>query len=262
MVSSAAPNVRVAGAADESPQAVLPKRPTRKKNDRFAMTHESDSEIASELLGRLSHPDSIERGRAAEALGQLGESRHAPAIKPLLSDVDAIVAFKAAVALAWLGDDGGVDLLLKALAKPDLCFISLQALSHLASPRSRNGLKRFFKRRFLHPLERLQVAAALVRLGDDEAGEHIRKCLDSRRPEERGFALQLWGRLAMPGALDLLQSVLLDQQDDQRLDAIRGLAELGDAKALPLLERVARERNDPELTAEARAAAAVLKDQP
>ena len=38
--------------------------------------------------------------------------------------------------------------------------------------------------------------------------------------EERGFALELWGRLGLPGALDRLQAVLVGIEDEQLLSAL------------------------------------------
>ena len=180
----------------------------------------------------------------------------------MLDDRDGVVAFKAALALAWLGDDSGVPVLLWALSNRDLCFLALQALADLGSPRALPELKRFFSRRFLHVLERLQASAALHRAGDSEGTTYLRGRLGSSHPEERGLALELWGRLKMPDALDLLLGVASDPQDAQRLDAVRGLLQLGDRRALELLDRIAADPSDPELAELAGEAAAVLREDP
>ena len=202
----------------------------------------------------LSDRDAVTRGRAIDALAEAQPAELVTRLKPLLEDVDWVVRFKAACALAWAGDDAGGPVLIEALPQRELCFMALQALSALGSDKARPGLEAFFRRRFLHPLERLQAAAALVRCGDPDAAAFIEEKMNTGQPEERGFALELWGRLGLPGALDKLQGVLVDPQHPHRLDAVRGLAELGDGRAKNLLGRIAQDPDDLELAAEARAA--------
>ena len=117
----------------------------------------------------LTHPDAVVRGRALDELAGQADRRLAARIKPLLEDDDWVVRFKAALALAWMGADCGLPLLVEALSQLDLCFMALQALAELGSDKALPGLRAFFKRRFLHPLERLQAAAALHRCGDEQA---------------------------------------------------------------------------------------------
>jgi HEAT repeat protein len=210
---------------------------------------------------QLHDPDPIRRGRAAEALGAAGDTQSVPVLRELLRDRDGVVAFKAAQALAFLGDAGGVSVLVWALRTPDLCFASLQALTEVAAPEAREPLQRFFSRPFLHPLERMQAAAALHRLGVEPATRYLCSCLESTRPEVRGFALELWGRMRMPEALERLVRILEDPTDPHRLDAVRGLGQLGDPRALPALRRVAASGEDPELSELARAAADGMREE-
>ncbi len=207
------------------------------------------------LIEQIGASDSVERGRAADELGRAGDPRAVDGLAGLLDDEDVIVRFKAACALAWLGDERGLDALLWALGRIEFCFAALEALTEIGARGSHDALKRFFGRWHLHPLERLQAAAALHSCGDEQGTNFVTACLDSKKPEERGLALELWGRLKMPAALDVLQGVLSNPDDTHRLDAARGLAHLGDARSLPLLERLARQREDP-LLAEVAAAAA------
>ncbi|NMB76121.1 MAG: HEAT repeat domain-containing protein [Myxococcales bacterium] len=197
----------------------------------------------------LGSSDSVERADAAEALAEARDALSAPAIRALLSDPDPISAFRAAVALSVLGDDAGVEVLVWALDKRDLCFEALRGLTRLAAPAALEPVQRFFARRWLHPLERLQAAAALHVMGDASGTAHLERCQTSTRAEERGFALELAGALRLPGALELLRGVLEDERDIHRLDAARGLSLLGDARAIPVLERTARDPSDPELAA-------------
>jgi HEAT repeat protein len=212
------------------------------------------------VLERLRDPDPVVRGRAIEEWQELGPQRPAAELYPLVEDDDPVVAFRAATALAFRGDPAGLAALAWGLEKPDLCFMALDALTELAAPASLELVRRFFQRAFLHPLERLQAAAALHRLGDAEGSAHLARCLESRRPDERGFAFELWGRLRLPGALERLMQVLIEPSHPHQLDAARGLGQLGDPRALALLERLSRDGSDPELAEVAAGAAAALRE--
>jgi HEAT repeat protein len=211
------------------------------------------------LFEQLEDQDSVVRGKAAERLGAVGGAGVVDALSKLLEDPDVIVRFKAAVALAYLGDGRGVEALVWALSRIELCFAALQALTHLGSAESLPAVRRFFKRLFLHRLERMQAAAVLHRCGDEEGTEFLKEKLDSQRPEERGFALELWGRLKMPGAYDLLIGVLENPDDPHHLDAARGLGHLGDTRALEMLEKLSTQIRDPELAAVAREALEMIR---
>lgn len=197
----------------------------------------------------LKSADSVARAEAAEALAEAQDQASRAEIRALLDDPDRITAFRAACALSLFGDDAGAGVLTWALDQRDLCFDALRALTRLAPPAALAPVQKFFARRFLHPLERLQAAAALHAMGDPRGTAHLEQCRGSRRPEERGFALELAGALHLPGALELLRGVLEDERDPHRLDAARGLAWLADPRAVPALERAARDPADPELAA-------------
>jgi HEAT repeat protein len=216
--------------------------------------------LPNDLIEQARNPDAVERGRAAEALGAMGGEPAVEALVHLLEDPDVIVRFKAAMALAWLERDQGVPVLVWALGRKELCFMALEALAEIGSPAALPEIRRFFSRWHLHPLERLQAAAALHRCGDDAGTDFLRTKLGSSRPEERGFALELWGKLRMPGALDLLHEVLTDPNDPQRMDAARGLGHLGDPRSLPLLDRLSRQQEDPDLADVAEAAATAIRE--
>lgn len=211
------------------------------------------------LFEQLEDPDSVVRGKAAERLGEIGGAGVLDALSKLLEDPDVIVRFKVAVALAYLGDDRGLEALIWALSRTELCFAALQALTRLGSPESLPAVRKFFKRMFLHRLERMQAAAVLHRCGDEEGTKFLEERLKSKRPEERGFALELWGRLKMPGAYELLIGVLEDPDDAHHLDAARGLGHLGDTRGLEILEKLAEQQRDLELAAVARQAVEMIR---
>jgi HEAT repeat protein len=211
------------------------------------------------LFEQLEDEDSVVRGKAAERLGAVGGAAVVDALTKLLEDPDVIVRFKTAVALAYLGNDRGVEALVWALSRTELCFAALQALTKLGSAESLPAVKKFFKRVFLHRLERMQAAAVLHRCGDEEGTKFLEDKLNSSKPEERGFALELWGRLKMPGAYELLTRVLEDPADPHHLDAARGLGHLGDTRGLEMLEGLSRQKHDPELAAVAQEAVEMIR---
>lgn len=224
------------------------------------MTAAADSGDDS-WITQAASGDALARGWAAERVvsgrGPAGER----AIAALLEDEDPVVRFKVAVALAAQGDGRGLEDLLWGLRKPDLCFISLDALLQLAEPACLPAVSRFFRRRMIHPLEKLQAAAVLHRLGRAEGTACLEQGLHDRRADVRGLSLELWGRLHLPGALSLLQGVLADTAETHRLDAVRGLAWLADRRALPLLRRVAGQQQDRLLAEEAAAAVVALEER-
>ncbi len=214
-----------------------------------------------EAIDALENDDGVVRGKAIEALVEMNVTGLADRLRPMLDDRDWVVRFKAASALAWLGDESGVEILLDGLRQRDLCFMALQSLTELGSAEALDGIKAFSRRRFLHPLERLQAAAAMVRCGDESSLAYIENRIESSKPEERGLALELLGRLDVQGALDRLQGVLADPADPQRLDALRGLAALDDRRAEPLIERVAGESDDKQLAKEAQSVLKLWRDR-
>ncbi|MBW1811746.1 MAG: HEAT repeat domain-containing protein, partial [Deltaproteobacteria bacterium] len=148
----------------------------------------SKAESLQDLLVKSKDSDSVIRGQAADQLGALGGPDAIVELKVLLTDSDVIVRFKAASALAYLGHADGSQALLWALGRLELSFAALEALTELGSPQTIDGLKRFFSRWHLHPLERLQTAAALHRCGVEEGTKFLNSSLESNKPEERGFA--------------------------------------------------------------------------
>ncbi len=198
----------------------------------------------AEVLSQTKEQDSVVRGLAAERLEEFPGPESSQALIVLLQDEDPVVRFKAACSLARLGSDQGAESLCWALRRVDLCFMSLEAMTDLGSAAVLEPLLQFFHRWRLHPLEKLQAAAALHRMGEAEGSDFLRQSLESPRPEERGFAIELWGRVAMPGALGFLQGIVDTEHDPHRVDAVRGLAHLRDRRALPTLERAARQRED------------------
>lgn len=74
------------------------------------------------LLGTLDDPEPAMRAAAAQALGDLGQRRHAAKASALLTDPAILVRASAAEALCKIGDDGAVDALSAALFAKDAWY--------------------------------------------------------------------------------------------------------------------------------------------
>lgn len=83
------------------------------------------------LSESLEHEDAKARGAAAYILGEIGDKRAIPMIRPLLDDPVTIVRFEAAGALATLGDWSSLTVLIGALRheKSSIRLKAFQVLS-------------------------------------------------------------------------------------------------------------------------------------
>jgi len=152
----------------------------------------------TDAIGRaLRDRDPEVRLLAAQCLGDLGASDQSDAIARLLDDDSDGVRFGAAVALADMGDSRGAPALRAALSRPDRAFAAAIGLGDLEDHHSRTELVRLAKHRWRSPILRAAAARALVRLGDPEGTEVIRKLVKSWRIEARQYAVELVGELGL-----------------------------------------------------------------
>ena len=163
------------------------------------------------LIKALREPDPTARARAARILGENRERDAAEALKlAMMDDADLTVRHEAAVAL---GRIGVVEPLIDALAMPDarVRVTATQALGQIGDPR---GIK---------PL------IVALRDSSTEVRSHA------------AFALKKIGAPAVEG----LMAALHHPDAVVRWAAARILGSLGDKRALPELERLAREDDTP-----------------
>jgi HEAT repeat protein len=205
----------------------------------------------------LTDPVGLVRQSATDALGDVGRASGRLAGTSLdalargLGDEYKEVQVASARALAGLGDRRCLPLLLEWLRKPGIRFHAAEALGHSGLPEGVAPLERVGRKLFfVHPLERLAIAAALVRLGRSDWADYIRGATRSRRQEERGYALVLLGELKLDGAYDQLAAVLHKPDDYHRDTAAEGLGLLGDVRAVPLLAAVLAKAQQPDLVHE------------
>ncbi len=110
--------------------------------------------FAEAIISLLDSPDPIVRGRAAAALGRLGDPSAVAPLVARLGDPSKIVSRSAAWSLRKLGNRGiGVDSIRLALTSPD--------------PSTRRGAVRIFAQQFYGMDTRTDLADALIHLTSD-----------------------------------------------------------------------------------------------
>jgi HEAT repeat protein len=171
---------------------------------------------SNRIADGLHDDDDEVRLLAVQCLGELGSTDNADAFSDLLQDPSDAVRFTAATALAALGDARGAPALRAALTRPDRAFAAANGLGDLADRDSLEALKGLARHRWRSPILRAAAAQALVRLGDAEGTEVIRKILRSWRIEARQYAVQLVGELELTSLLPDLARALRRSRNTER----------------------------------------------
>jgi HEAT repeat protein len=168
----------------------------------------------SYLIKSLSSNDASTRQQSAHILGEHREPRAIEALSALLlDDPDMGVRQQAAWALGQIGDPHAVEVLIHALHVPDL--------------------------------QVRQIAGkALAQLGDPRAVEPLIEALMDSHSDVRSQAAFALNKIGAP-AVEPLIAALRHPNPAVRWSVARILGSIGDARALPELDRAAREDNTP-----------------
>lgn len=239
---------------------------------------------ASAAMALLADPVSQVRAAAVWAVVRLPGDVPRAQLCSLLASAEDTLCFSAACALAELKDPSCLPTLLSALPEDHRRHESLSALMTLGDPAALPALRDEFNKEGIGQLDRTAVAAALASLGDQEGKAHLVERVEDTGDDRpiavewagrldlqeaipllkeiaaaegdmaRGAALRALGRLHAPGASELLQELAGDAEaeDDLRLDAAEGLAELNTPEARALLMKLAEGEQGRELTTTAR----------
>lgn len=265
---------------DDEPQV----RITGLSGVRLFARRENVEKHASATIALLADPVAQVRAAAVWSVARLpGEAAHGQLVA-LLSSSEEALRFASACALAEKHDKACLPELLKAVHEDHRRQEALSALMALGAPEAVPELRALFDAEEgegpgIGAFDRVAVAAALARLGDEAGKDHLVACLEEYSDERpvaaewvgrlgiaaaipqleelsaeegdpaQGAALRALGRLQAPGAAARLLALAGDDEapEDLRLDAAEGLAELGTPEARALLEKLAQGPADGEL---------------
>lgn len=136
-----------------------------------------------------------------------------------------------------------IDALLKALEDERTASAAASALVSMDARQAIEPLKSLLDGWFVHPIIRVQAAAALIELGDNRGLDHLERSLQRNRRDVRGAALRTVGRMQLEGFRSTLEEVA--RSDDYHADtAVLALAEWGDDRARTTLADIATERSE------------------
>jgi HEAT repeat protein len=241
--------------------ACTPVQRERPLEEVIAAAQGGDGGAVRELVALFSHPDREVSQKAWETVVDIGAPAEGEVIAALGSE-DVTVAEYAAGALGNIGSGAAVEPLAAALEGWERRqYVAAWALGEIGDPRAIPALVRAmgsedaevgkYATRSLIKYGRDATEALLQALGDDSpAVRHyaVRALGEIRDPRSIGpiLALEdkvdrevhLWalGRLGDPRGYDLIAASVAAPERDVRLTAIQAIRDLGDERAVPLLE--------------------------
>ena len=193
-------------------------------------------EGAAALRTALGDSAPVVRGRAAEALGLIGDTASAG---PIAGMVSALL--KAGALTAVVADESGYPL----SPEVEAARLGIYALTRL---KAYDGLAGATLDASGRPLTRWwPIAYAFRRVGDARAIPVLRMLAQGDGIYTRAFAARGLGALKDAGAVDLLRPLVADltRFPAPGVEAVRALGEIGDPRALPILVDALRPRDVP-----------------
>jgi HEAT repeat protein len=184
------------------------------------------------LVHQLEHGNAFDSRLAAEALGQLGDTR---ALQPLVDALKSSVWTRrlgSASALGQLGDPRAIEPLIAALKdeKSSVRSAAKKALGQLAEPRTAQQFVAALEDGT--PLARQVASGILGDLGDERAVEPLIAALGDVDRDVRLSVVRDLGRLGDPRAAEPLIGQLDDPDPAVRRGVIAALAQMGEASAV------------------------------
>jgi len=200
-----------------------------------------DSRAVEPLIVALADKNAEGRRRAAEALGRIGDDR---AVEPLivaLADMNGDVHISAAVALGRIGDDRAVDSLIRNIEGVDGVPWKLgirEALVKIGAPAVEPLIVALADKDMNRKVRR-RAAEALGRIGDDRAVEPLIVALADMNDEDRQWAANALGRIGDDRAVEPLIVALADKNEDSiaPMMVAWALGQIGDDRAVDSLIR-------------------------
>ena len=153
----------------------------------------------------------------------------------LLDDTQDEVQLEAAITLAEMQDSRATPILVAALRNKKWRLDAIRALGALGDRSVVDALTRLMTGWLMPWADRMQSAAALCRLQDQNGARYLEEKLKSRREAERAAAIHFLAESKHPQARDLLLKILSDTTHAMRVGAARALGLLGDPSVRPAL---------------------------
>jgi cyclophilin family peptidyl-prolyl cis-trans isomerase len=199
----------------------------------FALGLLGRREAVAPLQKALADASPVVRGRAAEALGLIGDAGSAAAVAAMVSGY-----VKAGALASVVADESGYPL------SPDVeaARLGLYALARL---KAYDALASAVLDASGRPVTRWwPVAYAFRRVGDAKAIPVLRALAQGDGVYTRAFAARGLGLLKDAGAFDLLRGLAAASATSPAVgvEAVRALGDLGDARAVPVLVDLLRTR--------------------
>jgi cyclophilin family peptidyl-prolyl cis-trans isomerase/HEAT repeat protein len=194
----------------------------------FALGLIGDALAVDPLLAALKDPEPVVRGRAAEALGQIGEARAAPAIAQM---VVAALPPKAPL-VTVRGDDPAS--MTDPWLEPRLGVFALARLKDARSAQA--ALLSGGKPRF----DWWAATWTAMRLESPALRPVLLAGVASTDPLSRAYGARGLGALKDPADLDALLPLLRDRDETVVVNALRAVALLGEARAVPAVSALLR----------------------
>lgn len=211
----------------------------------------TDSEIADYL-----HDNDLEVAAvSAQWLAERGATQYTDAILARRREIDSNEAMTLALAAAELiGDHAAsasaaekrelVDVLIAGLEDERTAPAAAKALVSMDARQAVEPLTDLLSRWFIHPIIRVQSAAALAELEESRGVEFLEQSLEHWRKDVRGAAIRAVGRIGIERFRADLEAMA--QSEDYHADtAVLALADWGDDPAQHLLQNIARSHADP-----------------
>lgn len=202
--------------------------------------------VATLLVARVAEASEDEgrRGELVEALPLLGEEVEVAVLEALRAEAldrgaDRAVR-RAYLAMVSAMADRGSEILERMMEDPD--WRVMRNGIHLVGERGDADAVARLRTALSHddPRVRKEVLVTLAKLGGDEVGVLAKVHLEDPDPAVRAQAARTVGVLHVELALRPLLNLLeREEEQDTILEAIRSLGLLGDAAAVPALERLA-----------------------
>ncbi len=195
-------------------------------------------EAARPLIRVLEGGSWVHRAHAAQALGNLGDTRVLGALQKALGDSNPNVRANAAAALGQLKDTACLAELRKCLQDTDRDVVTqtVIALGRIGDARAASALVPFLDS--TDPNLRLLVAEALGDLGDDRAVPNLLSVLETEDEKLQLKVLTILRKLKAPEAVPALLALLKHRNELIRQRACDALGRMGDADVAERLETV------------------------